>query len=128
MKGLQLVLKIVLINGALLFHLSALGQSPDLALKNIQKKRWDRAYVLLIKALAKDSLNVTAKYVLTQYFFSEDNPAFHLDSAYHHSLSALKDFQGTTRKQRDRLKRFPLDSISLTSLLAKIDSVAIQRA
>ncbi|HKZ36768.1 MAG TPA: WG repeat-containing protein [Chryseolinea sp.] len=128
MKGIQLVLKIVVLSGALLFHLSAVGQSPDFALKNIQKKKWDRAYVLLVKALDKDSLNVTAKYVLAQYFFSEDNPAFHLDSAYHHTLSALKDFQGTTRKQRDRLKRFPLDSISLTSLLEKIDSVAFQRA
>jgi hypothetical protein len=128
MKGLQLVLKIVLINGALLFHLSALGQSPDLALKNIQKKRWDRAYVLLIKALAKDSLNVTAKYVLAQYFFSEDNPAFHLDSAYHYALSAMKEFQQTSRKQRERLRRFPLDSIRLTSLHKKIDSVAFQSA
>lgn len=128
MKGLQLVLKIALLNVALLFHLSALGQSPDLALKNIQKKRWDRAYVLLVKALDKDSLNVTAKYVLAQYFFSEDNPAFHLDSAYHHALSAMREFQGTTRKQRERLRRSRVDSIHLTSLRKQIDSVAFQRA
>jgi len=128
MKGLQLVLKIVLINGALLFHLSAPGQSPDLALKNIQKKRWDRAYVLLIKALDKDSLNVTAKYVLAQYFFSEDNPAFHLDSAYLLTMRAMKDFQEASPRQREKLGRFPLDSIYLISLRKKIDSVAFLRA
>ncbi len=115
--------------GALIFHLTVAGQSPsELALKKIQKQKWQRANALLIKALTKDSLNVTAKYVLAQYFFSEGNPAFHLDSARHYAQSALNDFQNTTLKQRDRLKRFPMDLIRLIRLWEKIDSAAFDRA
>ncbi len=102
--------------------------SSDLALKNLQRQKWQRAYELLAKALAKDSLNVTANYVLAQYFFSEANPSYHLDSAYQYVLEALNDFQKTNSKQRERLRRFPVDSLLLSGLRHKIDSTAFALA
>src|SRR5688572_4619095 len=124
MRGFRFVLKIVLLCAAVVYCASATGQSVDLAVKNLHRQKWQRSHDLLTKALAKDSLNVTAKYVLAQYFFSERNPAFQLDSAYRYVNGALKDFESTTLKQRERLKKFPVDSILLIDLRNQIDSTA----
>ena len=124
MRGFPFVLKIVLLCAAAVYCASAAGQSVDLALKNLHRQKWQRSHDLLTKALAKDSLNVTAKYVLAQYFFSEGNPAFQLDSAYRCVNGALTDFQSTTLKHRERLKKFPVDSMLLIDLRKQIDSTA----
>jgi hypothetical protein len=127
MRGFLPVLKIVLLCVAMVSCASAGAQSSsDLALKNLQRQKWQRAYELLAKALAKDSLNVTANYVLAQYFFSEANPSYHLDSAYQYVLEAINDFQKTNAKQRERLRRFPVDSLDLSVLRHKIDSTAFE--
>jgi hypothetical protein len=123
MRGFLLVSKIFLLSIAALSYTSVQGQS-SLALKNLQRQKWHRAYELLTKATAKDSLNVTAKYVLAQYFFSEDNPAFQLDSAYTHVLGALNDFQKTSEKERTKLLRFPVDSLLLHRLREQIETAA----
>jgi hypothetical protein len=125
MRGFPFVLKIVLLCAAAVYCTPAVGQSSvDQALKNLQRQKWQRSHDLLTKSLAKDSLNVTAKYVLAQYFFSEDNPAFHLDSAYRYANGSLSDFQNTSLKQRERLKKFPLDSLLLIDLRRRIDTAA----
>ncbi|HZI24719.1 MAG TPA: hypothetical protein VFD46_06560, partial [Chryseolinea sp.] len=98
MRRFLFVLKIILPCAATVYCASASGQSVDLALKNIHRQKWQRAHELLTKSLAKDSLNVTAKYVLAQYFFSERNPDHQLDSAYRHVNGAMSDFQGATLK------------------------------
>ena len=129
MRGFPFVLKIVLLCAAAVYCVPAAGQSSvDLALKNLRRQKWQRSHELLTKSLAKDSLNVTAKYVLAQYFFSEGNPAFELDSAYRYVNWALTDFQHTTSKQRERLKKFPVDSMLLIGLRREIDSTAFSLA
>src|SRR5688500_1712287 len=129
MRDFQFVLKIILLCATTLCCTSATGQSPvELARKNVYRQKWQRAYELLNKALTKDSLNVTAKYVLAQYFFSKENPAYDLDSAYLHVLGAQRDFQHASPKQRERLKRFPIDSLLLAELHKQVDSSAFARA
>ncbi len=124
MRGFLFVLKIFFLCATTIKCTSAAGQSTELALKNLQRQKWQRAHELLTKALAKDSLNVTAKYVLAQYFFSEENPAFNLDSAYDQVAGAINDFQNTPPKHRERLRRFPLDSALLIDLREKIETAA----
>src|SRR5688572_7718962 len=129
MRGFPFVLKIIVLCAITLWCTLVRGQSPvDLAQKNVYRQKWQRAYELLNKALAKDSLNVTAKYVLAQYFFSKENPAYDLDSAYLHVLGALRDFQHASPKQRERLKRFPMDSLLLINLHNQVDTAAFARA
>src|SRR5688572_5256220 len=129
MRGFPFVLKIIVLCAITLWCTLVRGQSPvDLAQKNVFRQKWQRAYELLNKALAKDSLNVTAKYVLAQYFFSKENPAYDLDSAYLHVLGAQRDFQHSSPKQRERLKRFPIDSLLLAELHKQVDSSAFARA
>jgi len=86
MRSFQLGLKIILLVSATTFSTSLKAQTlAGLALKNLERQKWQRAGELLSKALSKDSLNVTAKYVLAQYFFSDGNPDYHLDSAYRYA-------------------------------------------
>jgi hypothetical protein len=113
---------------ALLITAGAVAQGVDQAKSNIRKQKWDKAYGQLQKAMTKDSLNTSAAYVLADYFFTPANPAYQLDSAYHYVQHALVDFQKTTIKQRERLKRFPVDSLVLVRLRQQIDSAAFVRA
>src|SRR5688572_15994743 len=129
MRGFQSVLKIILLCAATFFCASVEAQSTaGLALKNLERHKWQRARELLSKALAKDSLNVTAKYVLAQYFFSEGNPEYNIDSAHQYILQAENDFTDLLLKQREKLRRFPLDSDILVGTRKKIEESAFTRA
>lgn len=104
-----------------------LGVSGEKAAqKNILKKRWEKAESKLRKALRKDPSNVLARYIFAQYFFSKDNPSFQLDSAYRYTLSTLEGFRHTTQKEREKMRRFALDSAAAVSLREKIDSAAFE--
>ncbi|HYG19090.1 MAG TPA: hypothetical protein VD816_09170, partial [Ohtaekwangia sp.] len=98
------------------------------ALHSLQKQRWDKAYDQLSKILRKDSVNVTARYLLARYFFSPDNSGFNLDSAYHNVLLALTDFRYATPRTRERMRRIDIDSNTLVLYRGRIDSAAFQRA
>lgn len=98
------------------------------AWNNIVKQRWDRVEPQLHKALRKDSLNATARFVFASYFFSPQNPAFNIDSSYSHTLAALADFQRSDSRERERMKRFPVDSTILVHLREQIDSAAFEEA
>lgn len=129
MRSFQLVLKIIILCSATTFSISLKAQTlAGLALKNLERQKWQRAGELLSKALSKDSLNVTAKYVLAQYFFSDGNPAYHLDSAYRYSLEAMEHYSSLATKQRERLTKFPLDSTLLVEQRDKIETAAFHTA
>lgn len=98
------------------------------AWNNIEKKRWDRVESQLQKALRKDSVNATARFVYAVYFFSSGNPSFHIDSSYHYALAAEADFQQSDIRERERMKRFPIDSAILVHLRERIDSAAFEFA
>ena len=98
------------------------------ALGKIEKRNWLKAEQLLRKSLKKDTLNAEARYVYSLLFFFGDYPKYNLDSAYQYSLAALSDYQKSSPRQKEKLKRFPLDSAVLVSLRTKIDSAAFERA
>ncbi|MBX2962270.1 MAG: WG repeat-containing protein [Cyclobacteriaceae bacterium] len=98
------------------------------AFNNMQKGKWEKARVGLAKAIRKDTLNATAHYVFSTYYFSPGNPAYQIDSAYHYVMKSLHLFERSNAKQRDRMKRFPLDSAILISRREAIDSAAFERA
>lgn len=104
------------------------GSVERVAYKNLQKGKWEKAHSQLTKAMDKDSMNAAAAYVLAQYFFAPKNPDFQLDSAYYYAKKALRDFQRATLKQRERLNRASIDSLSLVLLLQQVDSAAFFRA
>jgi hypothetical protein len=107
--------------------LAQVGSPERKATKNILGKRWERAKEQLQKALAKEPVNPAAEYLFTQYFFHPGNPAFNIDSAYKHVTKSLNDFTVIPAKERERLKRFPIDSAAIVMLRTKIDSAAFER-
>ena len=102
--------------------------TPASALSRIEKGNWIKAEQQLRKALKKDTLNPEARYVYSLLFFSAGYPKKNIDSAYHYSLASLSDFQKSSLRQKERMKRLPLDSSILINLRKRIDSTAFERA
>jgi hypothetical protein len=97
--------------------------SPERAAAgSIAKKRWSKAESQLRKALRKDSLNVVARYLLSGWFFKRENPAYNTDSSYHEVMRALSYYPLLSSKIREKMKRFPLDSIRMIRLREQVDS------
>lgn len=78
--------------------------------------------------MIKDSINAPARYALSTFFFSLQNTAFQIDSAYRYCLDAIQHFTITTLRDKERMRKFPLDSTMLVVLRTKIDSAAFERA
>ncbi len=108
----------------------AMGQSitERQALANLQKGKWEKAKGQAMKALRKDSVNASARFVLSTYYFAPGNPYFQIDSAYQHVMLALADYHRSDVRQRERMKRLPLDSAVLITRREEIDSAAFERA
>ncbi len=103
--------------------------SPEkLTTGGMDKGKWLKAEHTLRKALAKDSINPEARYLLSLYYFASNNPAFNLDSAFDYSKSSWRSYRMSSAKERDKLKRIPVDSIQLVMLAARIDSAAFEKA
>lgn len=98
------------------------------AYTNLQKGKWDKAWTQVTKVIQKDSTNVAAWYVCAAYFFDRANPAYQVDSAYKYTMTALNQLPLAGSRQRDRMRRFPLDSVALIHTRQLIDSVAFERA
>jgi hypothetical protein len=98
------------------------------ALNNLRKQKWERGHAQLRKSLQKDSANATAKYVMALYFFMPKNPAFQIDSAHQYALQTMMDFRKANIKQREKMKKFPLDSVIIITLYQQLDSAAFEEA
>lgn len=109
--------------------LAQAGGTPEkAALRDIIKHRWEKAEARLRKSLARDSLNPSARYALSLYYFHNDNPAYHLDSAYRYAVTAIDDYLSVSAKTRDRLKRSDLDSTAVATLRVRIETAAFEVA
>ncbi len=116
------------IGALLLSSRDGVGQSAASALSRMEKGNWLKAEQQLRKALKKDTINPEARYVSSLLFFNSNYPNYQIDSAYHYALDAMSDFQKSAPRQKEKLKRFPLDSLILLNLRKKIDSAAFERA
>ena len=107
-----------------------LGQFNPLhqAEKKMEQGKWANAHQILTKSLHKDTLNVQAELLVSQWFLNQDNPAKNIDSAYHHNLRALHAFQKSPLKQKEKLKQDRTDSVSIVRLRQQIDSAAFEDA
>ena len=103
--------------------------SPErLALNRMEKGKWKSAEESLRKALRKDSANTEVNFIFSWFYNTPENPASNVDSAYRYSILALRDFSKNSPKEKERLKRFPIDSQILIRQRKKIDSIAFEHA
>jgi hypothetical protein len=104
-------------------------QSPErLAVKNLERKKWNKAKESLQKSLGKDSINAAGRFLMAVYFFTPQNPAFNIDSASAQLEHALIDLATSTQKEKERMQRLQIDSIAVIKLKTAIDSAAFHRA
>ena len=103
--------------------------SPErVAQTRMQKGKWAKAEKSIKKAIRKDSINPEAKLVYAQWYLDSANPDFDIDSAYKYVMASLVDYNLEDQRMRERMSRFPLDSVVLLALRSKIDSAAFERA
>jgi tetratricopeptide (TPR) repeat protein len=98
------------------------------ALKNIQKGKWDKAASFLTKAIGRDSASVIAEYAWSRYYFDQRNPRYNIVYAYNAIIQSLENFAHLNSRQREKLFKFPLDSVIVVQLREKIDSVSFDQA
>ncbi|MFN3839791.1 MAG: WG repeat-containing protein [Cyclobacteriaceae bacterium] len=130
MKGKRVKKQLVIIILSVAGASSGLAQPTleRMAFVNVEKGKWMKARTQIQKALRKDSVNALAHYIFALYYFKPGNPDFNIDSAYRHTMRGLADFPQASVRQRDRMRRFPVDSIRMIKHREKIDSAAFQRA
>lgn len=98
------------------------------AIGRMEDGKWDNARQLLAKALKKDTVSIEVQWLLSVWFGDTRNPGFHIDSAYHYATVALQNYSSLDARTRDRLKKFPIDSLLLLQRIATTDSLAFDRA
>lgn len=98
------------------------------AAKNIEKGKWDKAASFLNKAMARDSANVVAEYLWSRYYFDKRNPRYNIVFAYNAVTQSLDKLQLQSSRGREKIARFPLDSLKIVRLREQIDSVSFSLA
>ncbi len=99
-----------------------------IAWNRLQSGKWESAHRLLQKALRKDSSNLEANYVFAHWFFDRANPNFQIDSAHYYIKKSIQNYDTLAFRDKERVLKFPIDSLLLKNLLIRIDSAAFERA
>ena len=99
-----------------------------IAWNRLKSEKWESSHRFLQKALRKDSANLEANYVLAHWFFAQANPNFQIDSAHHYINKSIRNYDTLTLRDKERVLKFPIDSLILQNLLSEIDSAAFERA
>lgn len=99
-----------------------------IALNRLQSGKWERSLSALKKSLRKDTANLEANYVMSLWFLAVGNPELEIDSSYKYILKSENLFQSLNARDRERVARFPIDSLVLVIQHDRIDSAAFERA
>jgi hypothetical protein len=111
-----------------LFWSQRLEAQVGKAVTRMQEGKWSAAEQILRKAIAKDSLDMEARLLMAQYFFSSDNPQSNLDSASAHIARIGLIYTALPERQIERLAREGIDSAVIESFHKEIDSAAFGQA
>jgi len=109
-------------------HLYAQLNPVRTAWSRLQDGKWENAHRILQKSLRKDSADLEANYVLSKWFFSSGNPDFQIDSAYHYVNKSIRQYDALALRDKERVQKFPIDSLILNRLKSQVDSAAFVRA
>jgi hypothetical protein len=120
----------VLIYFLLFIQFAVLAQfNPEKkAINKIKKGQWNSARKILNKSLRKDSLNIEALYCYSVLYFTPHYSRFNVDTANVFRTKTSNLFAEVDNKSKDRLRKFPIDSIILEKQKNKIDSAAFEKA
>ena len=112
-----------------LLVLSSLRADPiKKALKSYYKQKYETTEKLLIKSLAKDSLNPGAKYTYSLLYSDQRFSRYHIDSAHYFILAAVADYGRLDEKRLAKATKLSLGFSTLQDQNSYVDSLAFDRA
>lgn len=98
------------------------------AWNQLQDQKWESSFRLLKKELKKDAADLEATFILAWWYLEASNPDFQIDSACVYSKRSEQLYRSLTDRDKERVQRFPIDSVVLTDLQDRIDNAAFIRA
>ena len=66
--------------------------------------------------------------MLANWFFSNANPDFQIDSAYRYIKNSIRIYDTLSLRDKEKIVKFPIDSLLLATLKMRADSAAFERA
>lgn len=121
-----LAVSVLILFGSSALH-AQLNQAR-VAQNRLQAGKWESAYRGLKKSIRKDSTDLESQVVLTQWFLVAGNPDYQVDSADYYLRKSASLFDSLSIRERERIQRFPIDSVVLSSLRLQIDSLAFEES
>lgn len=106
------------------FRVWSQSGSGSQVLSRMEKKKWVKAEQLIAKTLAKNSSDAEIKYTASLLFFNKDYPRYNLDSAYRYAMASINDYTQLDIRDKEKLKKFPIDSVLLYDHKRRIDNAA----
>ena len=97
------------------------------AFKLMDDGQWKKSRQIFEQVLEKDSTSVEARLGLAKWFFNPANPRYSLDSARSLSTETSRWFQKSDSEEREKLNRFPIDSLTLATLSRNIEEETYRR-
>lgn len=94
------------------------------AYKKLQKNKPEKAKLLLDKELKKSPQHAGAKYVYALYFLKQNNPFYHLDSAYAYVLAAGANYNNTKSSDKKKWRKIGITPENILKKKQEIDSLA----
>lgn len=98
------------------------------AWNQLHDQKWESSLRILKKIQKKDTANVEANYILSQWFLAPGNPEWQVDSAYAYVLKTEHLYRNLPPRDQERLLRFPIDSLIIRKQHDRIDSAGFERA
>jgi hypothetical protein len=121
MKRSQLLIYLIM------FALSGCN-TPQRALKLIEKGHYEVARAKLKKTPPQDTLNAEIYYVLSLLYADTSYSDYNIDTSFYYVKRAFVDYEDTNPKIREKLQRqIGLDSLALLRQKVRIDSLAFMR-
>ncbi len=94
----------------------------------LKQRKYAAARQAVDKSLRKDPLRCEHWYLSARWYAEQPGENASFDSAAGHWQRARQLFQDASPKERDRLKKVPIDSLMLVALGFRIDSLAFAQA
>lgn len=98
------------------------------AWNQLNDRKWESSLRLLKKIQRKDTAHVEANYILSHWFLAPGNPEWQVDSAYTYILKTEHLYRSLPDRDKERLLRFPIDSLIILKQHHRIDSAGFERA
>ena len=104
--------------------LVACATPGKVALKKLEKAKYEQAESLLNKSLEKDTINPIAHYVLSLLHLDSGFRQYNIDTSYYYIRQALADLPRVDEKQAKQLDKMPLDSADLIAQKKEVHAAA----